>query len=106
MATRWYHYIIAFIAGGIFVNVFVFPHFINGVSGRPFPSAFSSPPGIGLSSPVLNIVWATINFSIACALVYFARLNQRHRSIALGYFTGGLAMAFYLAHYFGNLDLA
>lgn len=104
MTTRWYHYILAFIAGGLFIN-FV-PHFINGVSGRPFPSPFSDPPGVGLSSPVLNVVWATINLLIAAAFVYFGKLKQCNRTICISYFAGGLAMAFYLANYFGKLALA
>lgn len=103
MDTKWYHYLLAFIAGGIFVNVV--PHFVSGVTGQGFPSPFSDPPGIGLSSPVLNIVWAAINFVLAYAVVYFAKLNQRHASLQLGYCLGALAMALYLASYFGDLDL-
>jgi len=103
MTTKWYHYLFAFIAGGLLINVL--PHFINGVSGRPFPSPFSDPPGIGLSSPTQNITWAAINFLIAIAFIYYGKLNQRHRSVAISYFLGGLAMAFYLANYFGELAL-
>ncbi len=103
METRWYHHVFAFVAGGIFVNFL--PHFINGISGRPFPSPFSDHPGVGLSSPVSNIAWAAINFFIAFAFVYFGRLNQRHQAIFISYFIGALAMAFYLANYFGKLSL-
>ena len=101
METKWYHYIFAFLAGGIFVNVA--PHFISGVTGTPFPSPFSDPPGVGLSSPVLNILWATINAIIASAFVYFGKLNQRHYSVKFGYCVGALAMSFYLASYFGGI---
>ena len=104
MITRWYHYIFAFIAGGLYINVL--PHFINGISGRPFPSPFSDPPGVGLSSPVQNVVWALINFLIASAFVYFGKLDRCNRAICASYFVGGLAMAFYLANYFGKLALA
>jgi len=104
MTTRWYHYVFAFMAGGIFINVL--PHLLNGVSGRPFPSPFSDPPGVGLSSPAANVVWAVINFLIAAAFVYFAKLNQRHRSICIAYFAGAVSMAFYLANYFGRLGVA
>lgn len=102
MTTRWYHYVFAFIAGALFMNML--PHLINGVSGRPFPSPFADPPGIGLSSPVANIAWATINFAVAMAFVCFGKLSQRQRTIAPACFTGALAMAFYLAWYFGSLD--
>lgn len=104
METRWFHYILAFLSGGIFVNFI--PHFINGVSGRPFPSPFSDPPGVGVSSPVSNIVWALINFLLAYAFTYFGKLNQRSKSIPIAYLFGGFAMAFYLANYFSNMNLA
>lgn len=102
MTTRWYHYVFAFIAGALIVNML--PHLINGISGKPFPSPFSEPPGIGLSSPVSNVAWATINFLLAAAFVYFGKLSQQRGTIILGYVAGGLLMAFYLAHYFGGLD--
>lgn len=103
MQARWYHYLYAFIVGGIVVNCL--PHLINGISGRPFPSPFSDPPGIGLSSPLLNILWALINVAVAFAFFYFGKLSQRDKSIGIGYFVGAVAMAFYLAHYFGALNL-
>ena len=103
METKWYHYLIAFIAGALFVNVV--PHFVNGVAGRPFPSPFSDPPGIGLSSPVLNIVWATTNFLLAYAFVHFGKLGQRSSRLGIGYFFGALSMSLYLASYFGKLNL-
>ncbi|MVF10958.1 hypothetical protein FT643_02270 [Ketobacter sp. MCCC 1A13808] len=103
MATRGKDFILAFLAGVFFVNVV--PHFVNGVSGRPFPSPFSDPPGVGLSSPVLNVLWAAINFIIAILFVYFGNLNQRNKTVYLGYFSGVLVMAFFLADYFGKLGL-
>jgi hypothetical protein len=36
METKWYHYLYAFVAGALFINVV--PHFVNGISGTPFPS--------------------------------------------------------------------
>jgi hypothetical protein len=104
MEARWYHYILAFVAGAIFVNVM--PHFMHGVSGRPFPSPFADPPGVGLSSPVQNVAWAAINFTIACSLVLLGKLHRRSGPLIAGYLIGALVMAFYLAHYFGKLGLA
>ena len=42
---RWYHYIAYFFGGAFLANAI--PHFVNGVSGRPFQSPFASPPGEG-----------------------------------------------------------
>jgi hypothetical protein len=45
------------------------PHFVNGVSGRPFPSPFASPPGKGLSSPLTNVLWGSFNVAVGYLLV-------------------------------------
>ncbi len=42
----WYVYV-AYFFGGAFLGNFV-PHFVNGVSGRKFPSPFGKPPGKGV----------------------------------------------------------
>ena len=39
---KWYHYVTAFFAGMFLANAV--PHFVNGVSGNPFPSPFADPP--------------------------------------------------------------
>lgn len=56
---KWYNYIAAFFAGLFLANVV--PHYVNGVSGNPFPSPFADPPGQGLSSPLVNVLWALFN---------------------------------------------
>lgn len=103
MKTRWYHCATAFFAAIFFTNAL--PHFISGVLGMPFPSPFAEPPGIGLSTPVENIIWAIINFCVAYALVYFGKLDQRQLPIRIAFFVGAIVMAFYAASYFGSLDL-
>ena len=55
----WYVYVSRFLAGALLVNAM--PHFVSGVQGRPFPSPFASPPGKGLSSPVVNVSWGSAN---------------------------------------------
>lgn len=100
MKTKWYHYLPAFFAGVFLINVL--PHFINGISGRSFPTPFANPPGKGLSPPVLNIVWATINLLIGSLLLYSAKVN-RSKWTLVAMSVGGLLMAFYLASYFGQV---
>jgi len=56
---KWYNYIATFFAGVFLANVV--PHFIHGVSGDPFPTPFANPPGRGLSSPLVNVIWACFN---------------------------------------------
>ncbi len=58
---KWYHYVAAFFSGAFLANTV--PHFIHGVSGDPFPSPFANPPGKGLSSPIVNVLWACLNLA-------------------------------------------
>jgi hypothetical protein len=97
----WYFYIAYFFAGAFLVNAV--PHFVNGVSGRPFPTPFASPPGRGLSSPTVNVLWGTLNLGIGYVLVCHVGDFLFHRVadvLALG--AGGLLMASGLSHTFGR----
>lgn len=58
----WHNYIACFFAG-LFLANFV-PHFVKGVCGDRFPTPFAKPPGKGLSSPIVNVVWALFNLVI------------------------------------------
>jgi hypothetical protein len=64
---RWYHCVAYFFGGAFLANAV--PHFVNGVSGRPFQSPFASPPGEGLSSSTVNVLWAFFNLVVGYALV-------------------------------------
>ena len=64
---RWYFYVAYFFGGAFLVNAV--PHFVSGVSGRSFPSPFASPPGKGLSSPMVNVLWGTLNAVVGYFLV-------------------------------------
>jgi hypothetical protein len=100
---QWYAYIAYFFGGALLVNAV--PHFVNGVSGRRFPTPFASPPGKGQSSPTVNVLWGTLNLAVGYLLV--CRVGEFHvRSIpavlVLG--AGGLLMAVMLARTFGRAD--
>jgi hypothetical protein len=45
------------------------PHFVNGVMGRRFQSPFAKPPGQGLSSSTVNVLWGFANVVIAFLLI-------------------------------------
>ncbi|MEE3850142.1 hypothetical protein VZC37_07340 [Gordonia sp. LSe1-13] len=55
----------------------VVPHLAHGISGKPFPTPFADPPGVGDSSPASNIVWASMNATVAALLVYTGRSRLR-----------------------------
>ncbi len=56
-----------FFAGLFFANGI--PHFVNGISGASFQSPFAKPPGVGESSPVINVIWGVINIVISYGLL-------------------------------------
>lgn len=98
---KWYHYLLLFLGGIFLMNVV--PHFVNGVSGNPFPTPFADPPGEGLSSPKLNVLWAAINTVVGIVLVHFGKLKSAPFVGKLIFGAGALLMAFYLAHHFGGV---
>ena len=64
---HWYDFLAYFFGGAFFANAL--PHLMNGTSGRSFQSPFAKPPGKGLSSPTVNVLWGFFNLAIAYWLV-------------------------------------
>jgi hypothetical protein len=62
------HYIPAYFFGGVFLANF-FPHFIAGMSGVRFQTPFAKPPFRGLSSPIVNVLYALFNLAVAYTLL-------------------------------------
>jgi hypothetical protein len=62
----WYVYVASFFAGMFLANAV--PHFVHGVSGDGFPTPFAKPPGEGLSSPPVNVVWGIFNLIVGLIL--------------------------------------
>ncbi len=85
----WYNYAACFFAGLFFAN-FV-PHFVHGISGDRFPSPFAHPPGKGLSSPTVNVVWALANLAVGYIL-FRAGNVATGGDIALAVFFAGIAI--------------
>ena len=98
---RWYHYVAYFFGGAFLANAV--PHFVNGVSGHPFQSPFASPPGEGLSSSTVNVLWGFFNLAVGYVLVCrvgsFELRRTRH---VLVFGLGVLAMAVMLSRAFGK----
>ena len=59
---HWYHFVAYFFGGAFLANSL--PHLSNGISGRPFQSPFASPPGKGLSSSTVNVLWGFFNLAV------------------------------------------
>jgi len=87
----WHHYVSCFFAGAFLAN-FV-PHFVHGISGDRFPTPFSKPPGKGLSSPMVNVLWSLLNLVAGyCLLQVGQTLSNNRFSIAL-FFAGVAAIS-------------
>lgn len=101
-AMHWYFYVAYFFGGAFLVNAL--PHFVNGVSGRSFPTPFASPPGNGQSSPMVNVLWGTANtvagYFLVCHVGEF-HIRRIPDAVVLG--AGGLVMAIILSRAFGRL---
>ena len=98
---RWYHYV-AYFFGGAFIANFV-PHFVNGVSGRPFQSPFASPPGEGLSSSMVNVLWGLFNLLIGYLLIVgVGKFEPRRPLHALLFGIGFVLMSVMLSRAFGR----
>ncbi|WP_101758179.1 hypothetical protein [Oceanicoccus sp. KOV_DT_Chl] len=59
-----------FAAGALMINAV--PHLAAGMRGELFPSPFASPPGVGDSSPVVNVCWGWCNGVGGLALLAYA----------------------------------
>jgi len=82
----WYDYIACFFAGMFLANVV--PHFVHGISGDRFPTPFATPPGKGLSSPTVNVVWALFNLAVGYILFRIGKVSTGDYSVLVIFFAG------------------
>jgi len=98
----WYAYLAYFFAGVFLANGV--PHFVNGISGRRFQSPFASPPAVGESSPLVNVLWGLVNLIIGYVLIFevgsFA-FGATLASLMVG--LGAIITAVALAWHFGRV---
>jgi hypothetical protein len=66
-------YLCAFFAGIFLANAI--PHFVQGISGNKFPTPFAKPPGLGLSSAPVNVVWGLLNAVIGTILFIYSHIS-------------------------------
>jgi hypothetical protein len=98
---RWYHYVAWFFGGAFLANTL--PHLINGISGSAFQSPFASPPGQGLSSSTVNVLWGFFNLLVAYLLTCrVGSFNLRKTQHVLVFGAGFLLMTLMLARAFGR----
>ena len=99
---EWYNYLAAFFAGAFLSNTV--PHFVYGIAGDKFPTPFAKPPGKGLSSATLNVVWALVNLLIGFLLIRSGRVNTGNLPSLAVCFAGFAAMSIMLSINFQKKD--
>jgi hypothetical protein len=101
-ALPWYVYLLQFVAGLFLANGV--PHFVQGVSGAWFQTPFAWPPGVGESSPLVNVLWGFLNLAVGFALL-FAFAPKGADVIVEWAFVGlgALLLSVYLARHFGRV---
>jgi len=98
---EWIRYVSYFFGGAFLANAI--PHFVSGMMGRPFQSPFAKPPGQGLSSSTVNVVWGFFNIVVGYVLVCHVgdfELRDLDDMAALG--LGVLLLALFTARHFGH----
>jgi hypothetical protein len=97
----WMHDLAYFCGGMALINSV--PHLVSGVTGRPFQSPFAKPPGEGLSSSTVNVLWGFANLLVGYLLVCRVGdfdLRSTPDVVALGF--GMLFLALFTARRFGR----
>jgi hypothetical protein len=89
--VSWYSYLACFFAGLFLANVV--PHFVHGISGDRFPTPFARPPGKGLSSPTVNVVWALFNLAVGYLLFRAGDVSGGNHATLLIFFAGIAAIS-------------
>ena len=99
----WLHLLSYFFGGAFLANAV--PHWVSGMMGRAFQSPFARPPGQGLSSSTVNVLWGFFNlivgYLLVCRVGAFELRNAVHAA-AVG--SGALLLALGLARRFGRLN--
>jgi hypothetical protein len=91
-----------FFAGAFLCNSI--PHFVSGLMGRPFPSPFSKPAGVGDSSPVVNVLWGFLNLVIGLLLLLRWPIAVNFYPNLIAFLVGVLVMALQLSSHFGKVQ--
>ena len=98
---NWLHEAAYLLGGGFLTNAI--PHFVSGMMGRSFQSPFSKPPGEGLSSSTVNVLWGFGNLVVGYLLLArVGNFDPRAPTHALAAGVGVLVMGLVAARLFGR----
>ncbi len=94
--------LLSYFLGGAFLANAV-PHFVSGMMGRPFQSPFAKPPGHGLSSSSVNVLWGFFNIVVGYVLVFrVGEFDLKNTGDVIACGAGVLLIALFSARHFGH----
>jgi hypothetical protein len=104
----WLNLVSYFFGGAFLCNAI--PHLANGLTGRPFQSPFAKPPGEGLSSSTVNVLWGVLNLAVAYVLIcrvgdFNLRSTADAGTTGLGFLLIGLFSARHFGRFHGGNSL-
>jgi hypothetical protein len=95
-------WLVSYFFAGVFAANAI-PHFVSGVMGRPFQSPFAKPPGEGLSSSTVNVLWGSFNALLAYLLLtHVGAFHPRTTVHILAFALGALLISLFAARHFGQ----
>jgi hypothetical protein len=99
----WMHLVAYFFGAAFLTNAI--PHLVSGLMGRPFQSPFAKPPGEGLSSPTVNVLWAFLNIAVGYILLWHVgEFELRIAGDAAAVGLGVLLISLFSARHFGRFS--
>jgi hypothetical protein len=101
----WLKLISYFFGGAFLCNAI--PQVVSGLMGRPFQSPFATPPGQGLSTSTVNVLWGVLNLAIAYILIcrvgdFRLRSTVHVATLGLGFLLIGLLNARLFGRFHGG----
>ena len=97
----WLHDFSYFFGGAFLANAL--PHWISGLMGRAFQSPFAKPPGEGLSSSTVNVLWGFLNLAVGYVLIgRVGDFDPRATGQVAAAGAGALLISLLLARHFGR----
>jgi hypothetical protein len=102
---QWLDLLSYFFGGAFLANAV--PHFVAGSMGEPFQTPFATPPGQGLSSSTVNVLWGFFNLAVSYVLVcrvggFDLRLTADAAALGLGMLAIGLLSARLFGRFHGG----
>lgn len=95
-------YVALFFCGMLLCNSI--PHVVCGLQGKPFPTPFARPSGVGYSSPLVNFLWGFANLVAALVLLSRNPFPFGTNAALASVLVGALLIGVFTARHFGAVE--